>query len=113
MLLCDDSALVRSVVAHTLASAGFEVTCVEDPKSIAAEVDRFHPDALLVDASYPDVTDDTLVALVASHATVLPVVLFSDRSTAELTALAGRIGARGAVPKDGMTLATRLNELLD
>jgi DNA-binding response OmpR family regulator len=108
VLLVDDSALVRAVVAHALGSAGFEVACIEDPKGLAAEVARFAPDLLLVDASYPGITDDLLVELVGVHAKALPVVLFSDRSEAELTALKGRIGARGFVPKDGATLAARL-----
>lgn len=108
VLLVDDSALVRAVVAHALSGGEFEVACLEDPKGLAAEVLRFAPDLLLVDASYPGVTDDLLVELVSPHARTLPVVLFSDRSELELRALAERIGARGFVPKDGATLAARL-----
>lgn len=112
VLLCDDSALVRAVVAHALGAAGFEVASIEEPCALAAEVPRFRPDVLLVDASYPGVTDELLVALVAVHAPALPVVLFSDRPDTEVGALVAQIGARGFVPKDGATLAARLDALL-
>lgn len=111
VLLVDDSALVRAVVAHALA-AEYEVASIDDPRGLAAEVARFSPDLLLVDASYPGITDDALVDLVSVHAPARPVVLFSDRAAAEVEALAGRIGARGFVPKDGATLATRLVSFL-
>ncbi|MBX3229274.1 MAG: response regulator [Labilithrix sp.] len=108
ILLVDDSALVRAVVAHALAAAGHEVASVEDPGKIDDAVAGGTPDLLLVDASYPGVTDDALVEVVSRHAARLPVVLFSDRPPCEVDALASRIGARGSVPKDGATLASRL-----
>lgn len=106
VLLVDDSALVRAVVAHALA-AEYEVASIDDPRGLTDEVARFSPQLLLVDASYPGVTDDMLVTLVAAH-TSLPVVLFSDRPESEVQSLVARIGARGFVPKDGATLAKRL-----
>jgi DNA-binding NarL/FixJ family response regulator len=108
VLLVDDSPLVRAVAAHALAAGGFEVAAIEDPAGIAAEVTRFAPDLLLVDATYPGLTDDRLVELVTVHAGSLPVVLFSDRPEPELEGLSKRIGARGFVPKDAATLADRL-----
>jgi CheY-like chemotaxis protein len=108
----DDSSLVRAVVAHALGGAGFEVAAIEDPTGLAAEVTRFRPDLLLVDATYPGITDDRLVELVSVHAGALPVVLFSDRAEAELEGLSKRIGARGVVAKDGATLADRLRAYL-
>jgi DNA-binding NarL/FixJ family response regulator len=108
VLLVDDSALVRAVVAHALGGTDFEVAAIEDPTGLAAEVARFGPDLLLVDATYPGITDERLVELVSAHAASLPVVLFSDRSPSELEGLSKRIGARGVVPKDAATLAGRL-----
>ena len=108
VLLVDDSELVRAVVAHTLGASEYDVACIDDPRALAVEIARFEPDLLLVDASYPGVTDEVLVALVGAHAKTVPVVLFSDRSDAEVTSLVGRIGARGSVPKEGATLAARL-----
>lgn len=110
VLLVDDSALVRAVVGHALA-ADYEVASIDDPRGLAAEVARFSPHLLLVDASYPGITDDALVSLVAAHAS-LPVVLFSDRAETEVRGLVTRIGARGFVPKDGATLAKRLSAFL-
>lgn len=108
VLLVDDSALVRSVVAHTLGGAGFAIVVIEHPKELAEAVSRENPDLLLVDASYPGLSDEAFVAFVAPLALAHPVVLFSDRSDAECAALSARVGARGYVPKDGATLAGRL-----
>lgn len=108
ILLVDDSALVRSVVAHTLGAAGYTVSVIDHPNALAEAVGREGPDLLLVDASYPGLADDAFVAFVAPHVGTHPVVLFSDRSDAECAALTARIGARGYVPKDGATLAARL-----
>lgn len=108
VLLVDDSALVRSVIAHTLGAAGFAITVIDHPKALADAVSKDAPDLLLVDASYPGLGDDAFVGFVAPVAAAHRVVLFSDRSDAECAALSARIGARGYVPKDGATLASRL-----
>lgn len=109
ILLVDDSPIVRAIVTHALEAAGHEVVAIDDPRGLADAVAQGEPDLLLVDATFPNTTDDQLVDLVTPHA-ALPVVLFSDRSEAELRELAPRVGARGAVPKDGATLATRLSD---
>ena len=108
ILLCDDSALVRSVVAHALGALDLDVTTIEDPRELAAEVARLAPDILLVDLTYPTVNDDELVALIVPHVKTLPVFLFSDRRPAELAALVERTGARGAVPKDAAVLVDQV-----
>jgi DNA-binding response OmpR family regulator len=112
ILLVDDSPIVRAVVAHTLRAASLEIECVDHPTKLAAEVTKFGPELLLVDASYPGVTDDDLIALVQPHTAAVPVVLFSDRSQPELDVLAQKIGAKGSVPKDGATLLAKLEPFL-
>lgn len=112
VLLVDDSALVRAVVAHALPGTDYELTSIDDPRKLAEEIPKVSPDLLLVDASYPGVTDEMLVALVAAHSATFPVVLFSDRAEAEVQDLVARIAARGYVPKDGASLARRLKAFL-
>ena len=112
ILLVDDSALVRAVVVHALVASGLEVTTIEDPRAIDDAVAKFSPDLLLVDATFPGVTDNELIATLTAHSASLPVVLFSDRPESEVRALVASSGARGFVPKDGATLVERLTPFL-
>jgi DNA-binding response OmpR family regulator len=112
ILLVDDSALVRAVVVHALSASGFEVSTVDDPRRIDDAVAKDPPDLLLVDATFPGVSDDMLVETIIRHVSQLPVVIFSDRAEAEIQGLVERSGARGFVPKDGATLGERLTAYL-
>jgi DNA-binding NarL/FixJ family response regulator len=76
-------------------------------------VARDEPDLLLVDATFPGVGDDDLVAILLRHVATRPVVLFSDRGESEIRALVARTGARGFVPKEGPTLLARLSPYLE
>ncbi len=112
ILLVDDSPIVRAVVVHALSAVGIDASTLEDPRGLDEAVARDRPDLLLVDATFPGVGDDDLVATLSRHTSALPVVLFSDRTEAEMNALVARTGARGFVPKDGATLADRLQPYL-
>ena len=112
ILLVDDSALVRAVVVHALSASGFEVSTVDDPRKIDEAFAKDPPGLLLVDATFPGVSDDVLVEVIGRYVPQLPVVIFSDRAEGEIRALVARSGARGFVPKDGATLAERLKPLL-
>lgn len=112
VLLVDDSPIVRAVALHALGAAGFETTTIEDPRGLDAAVASFRPDLVLVDATYPGVTDDDLVQAVARHSASLPFLIFSDRPEVQVQALATSSGARGYVPKDAATLAQRIEGFL-
>lgn len=109
VLLVDDSPIVRAVVAHTLSASGVDVEVIDDPGALDEAVTRVCPDLLLVDATFPDVDDEQLVAAVRRHSATLPVVLFSDRAEADVRALVDRCGARGFVAKGSAELGTRLD----
>jgi DNA-binding NarL/FixJ family response regulator len=112
ILLVDDSAIVRAIVVHALTAADLDVITIDDPRALAEALAKDPPDLILVDATYPGVTDDDLVALVSKHVGAFPVVIFSDRAEAEVRALVAACGARGSVPKEGATLAERLTPFL-
>jgi DNA-binding response OmpR family regulator len=108
VLLVDDSPIVRAVVIHALSAAGYETSTIDDPRGLEAAVASFGPDLVLVDATYPNVTDDDLVGAVRRHSSVLPILIFSDRPEAHVQALVASSGARGYVPKDAATLVERI-----
>ncbi|MDF2697346.1 MAG: hypothetical protein K0S65_5729 [Labilithrix sp.] len=112
ILLVDDSALVRAVVVHALSASGIDVTTIDDPRAIEEAVAKDRPDLLLVDATFPGVSDSDLVDAISRQAAAIPVVLFSDRPEGEIRDLVAKSGARGFVPKDGATLAERLTTFL-
>lgn len=115
ILLVDDSALVRAVVGHSLKKEGVTVTSIDDPRGLAAAIERDRPDLLLVDATFPGIGHPELVALVRPHAGARPVVLFSDRSPDVIEVLVRDIGAAGSVPKEAATgeLWARLRGFLE
>ncbi len=112
VLLVDDSPIVRAIVVHALSAHDMAVTTVDDPRAIDGALAAAQPDLLLVDATFPGVTDEMLVEIVERHARSFPVLLFSDRSEAELRTLIERSGAKGFVPKDGATLPERVRSFL-
>jgi DNA-binding NarL/FixJ family response regulator len=112
ILLVDDSPIVRAVVVHALSAANLSVSTIDDPRGMDEAIAAARPDLLLVDATFPNVTDDDLVTLVSRHVGSFPVILFSDRPDAEVRDLVARCGARGSVPKEGAGLAERLAAFL-
>ena len=112
VLLVDDSPIVRAIVVHALSAAGLEVSTIDDPRGLDEAVTKETPDLLLVDATFPNVTDEQLVEKIQRHSTAMPVVIFSDRAEDDVKALVARSGARGFVPKEGATLAERLTPFL-
>jgi DNA-binding response OmpR family regulator len=113
ILLVDDSPIVRAIAVHALTASGFEVAAIDDPRGLEQAVAREAPALILLDATFPGLSDEVLVAAAVKHAAAVPLVVFSDRAQAEIDDLVRRIGARSAVPKDGQTLAARLVALLD
>jgi DNA-binding NarL/FixJ family response regulator len=114
VLLVDDSALVRAVVTHCLEARELVVATIEDPRDLAAALDREAPDLVLVDATFPGIDREELVRHLTPHAGRARFVMFSDKPEAEIAALAARVGAVGVVPKEaaGDTLGDRLEPFL-
>ncbi len=113
VLLVDDSPIVRAVAVHALSAAGYETSAIEDPRGLDDAVTTFAPDLVLVDATYPNVTDEDLVAAIARHSARLPVLLFSDRPESQIQDLVAKSGARGYVAKDASVLVERINAFVN
>jgi len=52
VLIADDDPLLRAILEHKLAAAGYEVTCVENGRDALAKLDE-RPDLVVLDAMMP------------------------------------------------------------
>jgi CheY-like chemotaxis protein len=89
VLLIDDDPVVTSVYEGLFASAGFDVKIAEDGESGLASVQRWRPDAVLLDLSMPKINGLQWLQNVRSDRRFakLPVVVFTAGQVAwQLTA---------------------------
>jgi DNA-binding response OmpR family regulator len=101
ILVVDDSDVILEASAIAFEEAGFEVTTLDNPLSVAYQLRKNTPDLLLIDVNMPALTGDSVAKIVSSHGLSkrVPVVLYSDLPAAELEERARRCGANGFVRK--------------
>src|SRR5262245_12558816 len=101
-MVVDDSPIVLELVQGILSDGGYEVVTVTSPFGFSSHLRREKPDLVLVDVGMPALQGDKLVEIAQrneSHR--CPVVLYSDRSEAELLRLVRSSGATGYIRKSG------------
>jgi DNA-binding response OmpR family regulator len=83
VLFADDDPGMRAIVLINLEAEGFEVTAVEDGDQALQEVDRLHPDLIVLDVMMPGRDGfDVLQRLKACPETAaIPVVLLTAKAT--------------------------------
>jgi DNA-binding NarL/FixJ family response regulator len=100
VLILDDSPLVRELVDITLSEYGYDVVGLSSPFEFTAALRREHPDLVLMDVTMPALAGDKVVEFTRQYSSDrCPIVLFSDRSDAELAMLASKCGADGYIRK--------------
>jgi len=100
ILVVDDSEIIRELTRMVLEEEGYEVIGLDSPTGFSRTLVLEKPDLVLMDVSMPALTGDKLVEIaVRSGLHRCPIVLFSDRSDAELARLADECGAAGYVRK--------------
>jgi DNA-binding response OmpR family regulator len=115
VLIVDDDALLRDLVARALPAAEFEVAAVSSAAEIADATKAFVPDVVLVDVNLPGSSSGGAAQVVRGF--VPPdarVILFSADDEAVLRAIARRVGADGWVSKGAsvLDLGARIRKLL-
>lgn len=121
VLVVDDSAITREMVALLLEERGFQVVTLDTPIGFSRVLLRERPALVLIDVSMPALAGDKLVE--ATHKSRLyqqlgetgcPLVLHSDRSDADLRELCEKSGAQGYIRKtgDGDALVRAINGFL-
>jgi DNA-binding NtrC family response regulator len=100
ILIVDDSQIMREFVQTILADEGYEVIGLDSPTGFSRTLVQEKPDLVLMDVSMPALSGDKLVEIaLRSGLHHCPIVLYSDRTDAELAALADECGAAGYIRK--------------
>jgi CheY-like chemotaxis protein len=117
VLLVDDEATVREIVAEQLLAAGYTVRAAADASEALEMLDRgWDPNVLIADLSMPDMNGVALLAEAQRRRPGLPAIILTGFATE-----AADIAMRGAVsgsfsllrkPIDGAALAERVAALL-
>lgn len=100
ILVVDDSPIALDVVADALEAKGYRVETTEDPLECSRMLGEVKPDVLVVDIEMPVLDGPELLKLIRQkniHDCI--VLLFSDRSHAELAATIRACGADGGAKK--------------
>lgn len=106
ILVVDDDASVRGLVARILRSWGHAV--VGEAGSVAEALscaDALRPDTVLVDIGLPDGDGFALARVLRARPWAMRVVLFSSDADRANAAAADRAGAIGFFPKDELSSA--------
>ncbi len=100
VLIIDDSPFVLEVARDALEARGYVVETSENPLECERLLERYSPDALILDIEMPQLDGISLLKLIRHkpHHTCV-VLLFSDRPHAELSAVVRTSGADGGAIK--------------
>ena len=100
VLVVDDSEIIRHFVRLVLEDAGYEVIGLDSPTGFSRTMMLEKPDLVLMDVSMPALSGDRLVDIAQrSGLPLCPIVLYSDRSEAELGRLVAECGTAGYIRK--------------
>lgn len=114
LLIVDDSPIIREFV-QTILEEEYEVIGLDSPTGFSRILVQEKPDVVLMDVSMPALSGDKLVEIaLRSGLHRCPIVLFSDRSDAELARLVEECGAAGYIRKsqDPTSLSLKLRRFL-
>ena len=99
ILVLDDDAAIRTVVAHALRRAGHQVTTTASLAEFNRELRANTPDAVVTDVVLPDGNGLEMVAGLAEAHPQLPVIILSAQNTLTTAVRATEVGAYEYLPK--------------
>lgn len=99
ILVCDDDAAIRTVVAQALRRAGHRVDTVASLAQLRAEIARGLPDVLVTDVILPDGNGLDVVTSLTADYPGLPVIVLSAQNTLTTAVRATEAGAFDYLPK--------------
>jgi CheY-like chemotaxis protein len=117
VLVVDDSAVIRELIAVNLELEGFEVTTAEDGQSGLASARAIRPDVITLDVMMPRLNGfETAARLRADPATAhIPIVMVTARAQAKDLARGDNVGVDAYLtkpfePADLVSIVSRLAE---
>jgi two-component system nitrogen regulation response regulator GlnG len=99
ILVVDDDAAIRTVVAASLRREGHRVTVAASAADLHRELRLAVPDVLVTDVVLPDGNGLDLVAALLKDHPDLPVIIFSAQNTLATAVRATEVGAFEYLPK--------------
>lgn len=103
VLVVDDTATARFLVASTLDRLGFSILCAVDGTDALLTICNNFPDAIVTDWEMPGLNGQALINAVRSHRNAaireLPIIVCSSKFTEQSPQLLRRLGADAIVPK--------------
>ncbi|MCM2374378.1 response regulator [Aporhodopirellula aestuarii] len=103
ILVVDDTAMSRVLVASTLEGMGYKTVMASDGKAAIEALDQFHPDAIVTDLEMPNVGGDELIYRVRSLADVklsdLPILVVSSKADLATLGELQNLGVNGFIAK--------------
>ncbi|MGN6819047.1 MAG: nitrogen regulation protein NR(I) [Sphingomonas sp.] len=99
ILVLDDDAAIRTVVAHALRRAGHHVTTTASLTEFNRELRAATPDVVISDVVLPDGNGLDMVAGLAQAYPQLPVIVLSAQNTLTTAVRATEVGAYDYLPK--------------
>jgi DNA-binding response OmpR family regulator len=117
VLVAEDDADIRELVAYKLQQAGYQVVSVTDGLAALAAARDSAPDVAIVDVSMPGLSGVQVCTALREHpaTTRIPVILLSARAHADDSETGLRAGAVDYVTKpfSPRELVQRVESLLD
>jgi two-component system response regulator MprA len=107
LLLVDDDAPIRRMLARTLAAEGYEVQAVADGGAALAAVERSVPDAIVLDVAMPGVDGLAVTRRLRAKALRVPILLLTARD-----ALRDRVDGLDAGADDYLVKPFEVEELM-
>src|SRR5215212_7796864 len=104
VLVVDDHAPYRATARALLETEGYAVVGeAADGASALAEVERLHPDIVLLDVQLPDIDGFEVAERLLRSNSGSQIVLISSRAEADFGSLVDESGVRGFVSKDALS----------
>ena len=99
VLVCDDDAAIRTVIAQALRREGHVVSTVDSLTQLDRALARGTPDVLLTDVVLPDGDGIDRMKEVTARLPALPIIVLSARNTLTTAVRAAELGAYEYLPK--------------
>lgn len=100
VLVVDDSRTIRTLLRQALEQAGFDVHAAEDGVEGLEQFAKVGPDVVITDINMPNLDGFGVIAHLRNQAkTVVPILVLTTESSAELKTRARDLGATGWIVK--------------